>query len=134
MPNLSSESFRPHLGLSSIELSNGAEEGPLLPEDSGLDPIDAAVESRLAAILDAKNFESVMLDAIRPGITDSAILKPGPFHALQREIMEKVEAAGKNATGEPDALDELQALSALLKNLGANHDLGEHYRYALLKG
>ena len=134
MPALTTESFRPHLGLSSIELSSGAEEGPLLPDDSGLDPIDAAVESRLSAILDARNFERVMLDAIRPGIIDSTILKPGPFHALQREIALKVEAARGDAAGGPDAQVELRALSALLEKLGADHELGEHYRYALLKG
>jgi hypothetical protein len=26
------------------------------------------------------------------------------------------------------------SLAGVLKNLGENHDLGEHYRYALLKG
>ncbi|MDA8908678.1 hypothetical protein N9I65_00725 [bacterium] len=134
MPDLTKESFIPHLGLSSIELSSGSDEGPLLPDDSGLDPIDASVESRLSAILDARNFERVMLDAIRPGIIDSTILKPGPFHALQREIAVKVEAARGDAAGGPDAQVELRDLSILLEKLGADHELGEHYRYALLKG
>ncbi len=38
---------------------------PVLPDDSSLQPIDAAVEARLAEMLEAKNFERVMIDALR---------------------------------------------------------------------
>ncbi len=134
MADLTSDSFRPYIGLSSIELSSGLEDGvPLLPEDSGLDPIDAAVEARLAAILEAKNFDRVMLDAIRPNVEDHSILKPGRFYSIRREILEKLRQVLQSENGS-EAQEELNALAKLLEKLAADHDLGEHYRFALLKG
>lgn len=134
MSNLTPDSFKPHLGLSSIELSDGIDPAEALPDTVGMDPIDASVEARLASILEAKNFERVMLESIRPEVTDRSIMQPGRFHALRRQILEKLELpAGTNPKGDPEGR-ELEELAALLRKLGEDHDLGEHYRYALLKG
>lgn len=133
MPDLTADSFKPYLGLSSIELAGDVGDIDLLPEASGMDPIDAAVEARLEAILNARDYERVMLDAIRPEVADRSILKPGRFHAIRRQILAKLEEAEKK-DGEPAARQEEVALAQLLRKLGADHELGEHYRYALLKG
>ena len=134
MSNLTSDSFKPHVGLSSIELSDGIDPADALPDAAGMDPIDASVEARLASILVAKDFERVMLDAIQPDVGDRSIVKPGRFHALRRQILEKLEMSGGSGNPTEPVTQELAELTALLKKLGEDHDLGEHYRYALLKG
>ena len=132
MPDISSDSLGPNIGLSSIELSDGIDE-PELPIDSGVDPIDSSVEESLANLLEAKNFEWVMLDSIRPQVQDSGILKPGHFHGIRRDIVEKIGSLDAGGM-EPEVVEELKDLLALLEKLAADHELGEHYRYALLKG
>ncbi|HSJ04141.1 MAG: hypothetical protein ACAI34_03230 [Verrucomicrobium sp.] len=132
MARLVPESFQPRLGLASIEISN-EEIAPLLPEDSRLQPIDASVEAQLEAILHAQTFERVMLDAIRPSVEDQSMLRPGVFHQMREEITGALQAALAGNT-DPAAREELQAVIRLLQELGADHALGEQYRYALLKG
>jgi len=133
MKELIPDFFQPHLGLSSIELSH-SHEGPTLPVDSELDPIDSSVEARLAAMLEAKNFDRVMLDALKPAAADRSMLKPGMFNALRRDIHAKVEAALGPDASLPVERKDLESLKDLLDRMAADHDLGEHYRYALLKG
>lgn len=105
----------------------------MLPEDSRLQPIDASVEAQMEAILHANTFERVMLDAIRPRVEDQSMLRPGVFHLMREEILKALEAALQD-TADPQQRDEIQGVITLLKGLGADHDLGEQYRYALLKG
>lgn len=132
MMQLLSDSFHPRIGLASIELADESPT-PLLPEDSRLQPIDAAVEKQLEAMLQAETFEKVMLDSLRPKVQDNSILRPGVYHPLREEVMQKLIKAQQEAT-DPQAAQELQAAVALLQHLGLVHDLGEQYRYALLKG
>jgi hypothetical protein len=132
MSRLLPDSFQPRLGLASIEISH-EESAPMLPEDSRLQPIDASVEAQMEAILHANTFERVMLDAIRPRVEDQSMLRPGVFHLMREEILKALEAALQD-TADPQQRDEIQGVIALLKGLGADHDLGEQYRYALLKG
>ena len=106
---------------------------PLLPEDSRLQPIDAAVERQLEAMLQAETFEKVMLDALRPQVSDSGILHPGVFHAMRGEVLDVLQTALAQET-DPAALEDLHAALELLQHLGQAHELGEQYRYALLKG
>ena len=132
MNHLLPQSFQPRLGLASIELADEPTR-PLLPEDSHLQPIDAAVERQLEALLQAETFEKVMLDALRPRVVDQDILHPGIFHPLREEVIGMLRS--ELAQSMDAALtQELEAAIALLEHLGAAHDLGEQYRYALLKG
>jgi hypothetical protein len=126
------ESFQPSMGLASIELANEPETTQL-PEDSSLQPIDAAVEKQLEVMLQPLTFEKVMLDALRPQVEDHSILRPGAFHALRDQILRRLVEAFPKA---PDkaASDEVRAAAEFLHHLGEVHTLGEQYRYALLKG
>ena len=130
---LTSDSYGPNIGISAIELAEGLENAPKLPEESQVVPIDSSVEARLASILEAKNFDRVMLEALKPGVQDKSILKPGAFHGLRREVVEKLNEAIAESP-DSEARRELESLRQLLDKLAADHDLGEHYRYALLKG
>lgn len=132
MPRLLPESFQPKLGLASIEISH-EELAPQLPDDSRLQPINAAVEAQLEAILHANTFERVMLDAIRPRVEDQSMLRPGVFHQLRDEIIKVLEDL-LSTTAENGQRQEILDVLKLLRELGADHDLGEQYRYALLKG
>jgi hypothetical protein len=132
MTHLLPDSFQPRLGLASIELADESPT-PLLPEDSELQPIDSAVERKLEQMLLAETFEKVMLDALRPKVRDSGILRHGIFHQLREQVLENLRRSAALQT-EPTVLAELQAAIELLEHLGRVHELGEQYRYALLKG
>ena len=126
------DSFRPSMGLASIELANEPDTTQL-PDDSSLQPIDAAVEKQLEEILQPLTFEKVMLDALRPQVADHGILRPGAFHALRDQILQRLVEAHPKA---PDAAaaEEVRSAAAFLHHLSEIHSLGEQYRYALLKG
>ncbi len=126
------ESFQPRLGLASIELSDESPH-PLLPEDSRLQPIDAAVERQLEAMLQAETFEKVMLDALRPLVHDRSILLPGIFHPLREQVLDSLKAALPHES-DPAVCTDMETAMELLDQLGEAHALGEQYRYALLKG
>ena len=132
MTQLLPDSFQPRVGISSIELADESA-APLLPDDSRLQPIDAGVERQLEALLQAETFEKVMLDALRPKVKDQSILHPSIFHPLREEVMGKLHNEMAH-TGDRALAQELRAAVELLEHLGAAHALGEHYRYALLKG
>lgn len=132
MPRLLPESFQTKLGLASIEIAD-QQVAPLLPEDSRLQPIDASVEAKMEAILQANTFERVMLDAIRPRVEDQSMLRPGMFHLMREEILKALVTALQD-TADPQQQEEIQGVIGLLNGLGADHELGEQYRYALLKG
>lgn len=132
MMQLRSQSFQSHLGLASIEVADESSE-PLLPQDSRLQPIEAAVERQLETLLQAETFEKVILDALRPRVRDQSMLLPSAFHALREEVLNLFYHAA-TANADPATAQDLQAAVALLNDLGAAHDLGEQYRYALLKG
>jgi hypothetical protein len=132
MMQLLPEAFQPRIGLASIEL---ADESPhsLLPDDSHLQPINAAVERQLESMLQAETFEKVMLDALRPRVQDQSVLHPSVFHPMREEVAVKLHEESKTQT-DLAVLQELRAAMALLEHLGDVHELGEQYRYALLKG
>jgi hypothetical protein len=132
MARLLPESFQSRLGLASIEISHEAVT-PLLPDDSRLQPIDASVEAQMEAILHAQTFERVMLDAIRPALSDQSMLRPGVFHLMREELVNSLKTA-LGTTADPAFLDEIQAVLGFLQDLADDHALGEQYRYALLKG
>jgi len=120
------------MGLASIELANEPEVSQL-PDDSALQPIDAAVEKQLEEMLQPMTFERVMLDALRPQVTDHSILRPGAFHALRDQILHRLVDAFPHAPDQ-EAANEVKAAAEFLHHLGEVHSLGEQYRYALLKG
>lgn len=126
------EAFQPRIGLASIEL---ADESPqsLLPDDSHLQPINAAVEKQLEAMLQAETFEKLILDALRPHVQDLAVLHPSVFHPMREEVAIKLTQEAQIQTNLA-VVSELRSALALLDHLGQVHDLGEQYRYALLKG
>lgn len=126
------DSFQPRLGLASIEVADESPR-PLLPEDSRLQPIGAAVERQLEAMLQAETFEKVMLDALRPQVGDSRILHPSVFHPMREQVREALKHALAHET-DASVTEDLQAALELLRQLGQAHELGEQYRYALLKG
>lgn len=126
------DSFQPRLGIASIELADEPVTS-LLPDDSRLQPIDAAVERQLEVLLQAETFEKVMLDALRPRVKDQSILHPSIYHPLREEVMGKLRTE-LHDTNDRALAQELQSAMDLLEHLGAAHDLGEQYRYALLKG
>ena len=130
--HLPPEAFQPRIGLSSIELADESLT-PLLPDDSRLQPTDASVEAQLEEMLQAKTFEKVMLDALRPSVTDRSILRPGVFHPLRDQVLVKIQEALKTER-DISVTQELGNAIELLQQLGLAHDLGEQYRYALLKG
>ncbi|GEP43718.1 hypothetical protein [Brevifollis gellanilyticus] len=132
MMQLLPEAFQPRIGLASIEL---ADESPhaLLPDDSHLQPINAAVERQLEVMLQAETFEKVMLDALRPKVQDQSVLHPSVFHPMREEVAVKLREE-IHTQHDISVVQELRAAMALLDHLGAVHDLGEQYRYALLRG
>ena len=132
MMQLLPEAFQPRIGLASIELADEPAQA-LLPDDSHLQPIGAAVESQLAALLEAETFEKVVLDALRPRVQDQSMLHPSVFHPLREEVAAKLRQEVGQQT-DPVVIQELRAAVTLLNHLAAVHDLGEQYRYALLKG
>ncbi len=126
------EAFEPRLGLTSVFASD-ENDGMRLPEDSRLQPIDAAVEAQLRAILQAETFDALILDAVRPKAFDPSVLAPSRFHLLREEITDRLtELRGSAATGEQRG--EFDAAIALLRARSREHELGETLRYALLKG
>lgn len=132
MTQLLPDSFQPRLGIASIELADEPVTS-MLPDDSRLQPIDAAVERQLEVLLQAETFEKVMLDALRPRVKDQSILHPSIYHPLREEVLGKLSAE-LHETNDRALAQELQSAMDLLEHLGAAHDLGEQYRYALLKG
>lgn len=132
MMQLLPEAFQPRIGLASIEIGDESP-SPLLPDDSRLQPIDAAVEQQLEAMLEAETFEKLVLDALRPQVRDQGVLHPSVFHPLRDEVMQALRLAS-GAHTEEAVVEELHAAIHLLEHLRAVHDLGEQYRYALLKG
>ncbi len=132
MTQLLPESFRPRLGLASIEIADEPT-APLLPEDSRLQPIDAGVERQLEAMLQAETFEKVVLDALRPRVQDQSILHPSIYHPLREEVLASLQSTLRQES-DPEAIKALREGMDLLQHLGAVHELGEQYRYALLKG
>ncbi|TDU70711.1 type III secretion system (T3SS) protein YscX [Prosthecobacter fusiformis] len=132
MMQLLPEAFQPRIGLASIEMGDESP-APLLPDDSHLQPINAAVEQQLEAMLEAETFEKVVLDALRPRVRDQGVLHPSVFHPLRDEVMQALRMES-DAQTDPTVIQELHAAIHLLDHLGAVHDLGEQYRYALLKG
>lgn len=126
------DAFKPHLGLSSIELADEPLHA-LLPEDTQLQPTDAAVEAQLEELLQAKTFQKVMLDSLRPRVEDRSILHPVNFHPLRGKVLDKLTDA-LNLEADPGLKRELFEAAGLLQQLGQAHELGEQYRYALLKG
>src|SRR5262245_19706246 len=125
------ESFRPHIGLSSIELTDQPLTS-LLPDDTQLQPTDASVEAQLEELLQAKTFQKVMLDALRPQVEDRSTLHPSKFHPLRTQVLERLAAAAEKES-DPELKQELLQATSLLLQLGQAHELGEQYRYALLK-
>lgn len=126
------EAFQPRLGLSSVCLAEDTS-ASTLPSDSRLQPIDAAVEARLQAMLHARTFDALILDALRPRIVDRAVLAPAMFHAMRAQVVERLEAM-QHETADPDALAELHDALELLRTRDREHQLGECFRYSLLKG
>ncbi|GAA5149706.1 hypothetical protein GCM10023213_47770 [Prosthecobacter algae] len=126
------EAFQPRIGLTSIEIGDESP-APLLPDDSHLQPINAAVEQQLEAMLEAETFEKVVLDALRPRVRDQSVLHPSVFHPLRDEVMQALRMESDTQT-DPAVIQELHEAIHLLDHLRAVHDLGEQYRYALLKG
>jgi hypothetical protein len=126
------ESFKPHVGLTSIELTDHPLT-PQLPDDTHLQPTDAGVEAQLEELLQAKTFQKVMLDALRPKVEDRSILHPSKFHPLRTQVIEKLAAAAEREK-DPEVKQGLLEATSLLLQLGQAHELGEQYRYALLKG
>lgn len=132
MSRLLPEAFHPQVGLSAILLTESAE-GARLPDDSRLQPIDAAVEARLRAMLQAETFDRLILEAVRPSVADREVLSPGRFHALRGEVMAKIGMLYQN-TRDADERAELKAAWELLQRRTSEHELGEALRYALIKG
>lgn len=126
------DSFKPYLGLTSIELTDEPSDVKL-PDDAQLQPTDASVEAQLEELLQAKTFQKVMLDALRPQVADRSILHPANFHGLRQQVLDKLTEALKNEP-DPEIQRELFEAAGLLQHLGQAHELGEQYRYALLKG
>lgn len=126
------ESFLPHIGISQVELADETE-GPMLPQDVELHPVDAAVENQLEELLRAQTFHKMMLDALHPVVRDQSILRPGKFHQLRLEVMQQLESAIAETSDEA-AQRELFETLGLLRQMGISHELGEQYRYSLLKG
>ena len=126
------ESFQPYVGLSSVFAADESTESRL-PEDSRLQPIDAAVEAQLRAMLEAETFERLILEAVRPEVVDRNVLAPSRFHVLRDEITERLENRLRH-TRDADEAAELQAAVTILRQRAREHELGESLRYALIKG
>jgi hypothetical protein len=127
------EAFRPHLGLTRIELVDQAPDHEELPADSRLHPIDTAVEARLRLLLQAETFDAMILDAVRPGVFDRDVLAPSRFHQLRERITTRLVEM-QATTRSPEAAAELAAAVEILHRRATEHELGEALRYALLKG
>lgn len=124
------EAFEPKIGLSSVASVEETDVG--LPDDSRLQPIDAAVEAQLRAILQAHTMDAVILEAVKPKAYDRTVLAPPRFHALREEVTARLQQLEHVAPADQRA--ELQAAAAVLRARSREHELGETMRYALLKG
>lgn len=126
------EAFHPYVGLTSVFATDAGSESRL-PEDSRLQPIDAAVEAQLQAMLQAETFERLILEAVRPEVLDRNVLAPSRFHTLRDEIIQRLEARLRQ-TSDADEHSEVRAALDLLRLRAREHELGESLRYALIKG
>ncbi len=133
MKPLLPEAFRQYLGLSSIALIDEAQNGAQLPEDHRLQPIDAGIEARLQALLQADTFDTMILEAVRPKAFDRNVLAPSRFHQLCAGVTAQFARRLPLAAG-PAAAEELHAAIAVLRLRSSEQELGEALRYALLKG
>jgi Type III secretion system YscX (type_III_YscX) len=125
------ESFQPGLGLTSIELWDDAAVSKL-PQSEVLHPNVEAVPAQLPAILEARTFENWILQALRPKITDPNILVPGRYIQLRQRVLNKLLAMHAAAPDLEREYDLEQAIE-LLRQESHNHELGQEFRYALLK-
>jgi len=126
------EAFEPRVGLSSVGASDDSF-ATRLPDDARLQPIDAAVEAQLRAILQAKTIDHLILAAVRPVAFDRDVLAPARFHGLREAITTRLAGLQQAAT-HPEQIAECQAAATLLRARSSEHELGETLRYALLKG
>ncbi len=126
------EAFEPRVGLTSV-FATEESATTQLPEDSRLQPIDAAVEAQLRAILQAETFDALILDAVRPSAVDRNVLAPSRFHLLREEVTTRLMEITRQSR-DPEQRRELQAAIAVLRARSSEHELGETLRYALLKG
>lgn len=126
------EAFEPRLGLTSVEASDDSATARL-PDDSRLQPTDAAVEVQLRAILQADTVDALILEAVRPQAFDRAVLAPSRFHLLREEVTARLDELQRGVEA-PQHAAELKAAATLLRARSREHELGETLRYALLKG
>jgi hypothetical protein len=126
------DSFHPHVGLTDIALTDEAVRDRL-PDDSRLQPIDAAVEAQLKAMLKADSFDAVILAALRPASFDREVLAPSRFHTLRDAVLARMQER-LSTTPNADEAAELRAATDLLRARGHEHELGQTLRYALIKG
>ena len=132
MKNVLPDAFHPHIGLTDIALTD-ANVDARLPDDSRLQPIEAAVEAQLKAMLQADTFDALILDALRPDAFDREVLAPWRFHTLREAALTRIQTRLTFAADTADA-QELRAAAQLLRARGLEHELGQTLRYALLKG
>ncbi|MBV8967636.1 MAG: hypothetical protein JO331_01055 [Verrucomicrobia bacterium] len=125
------EAFRQGLGLSSIELWDDTA-ASRLPQTEQLHPNIELVPAHLPAILDAQTFERWILQALHPKITDRSILAPGRYIQLRQRVLNKLLAMRSAAT-DPERQTDLDRAIELLHQESRDYELGQEFRYALLK-
>ena len=132
MSKLLPEAFQSRVGLSSVFATDDTL-AARLPNDSRLQPIDAAMEAQLRAMLQAETLDTLILDAVRPKVFDRVVLGPSRFHALREEITARLTELLQQG-GSREQIADLHAAVAVLRARSSEHELGEALRYALLKG
>ena len=132
MKHVLPDAFHPHVGLTDIALTD-ANVDARLPDDSRLQPIEAAVEAQLKAMLQADTFDALILEALRPEAFDREVLAPSRFHSLREAALTRIQAR-LDVTHDPAEAEELRDAARLLRARSLEHELGQTLRYALLKG
>lgn len=127
------DAFQPRLGIASVEHWDEQEVLALLPEDSRLQPIDAAVEAKMEEILHARTFEATVMEAFRPRAGAGGLPSPHEFYSMREKLLQRLQELAPEAK-DPAVAEDLRRAAALLQQQVQVHALGEQYRYALLKG
>ncbi|MDR0340048.1 MAG: hypothetical protein LBH53_00600 [Puniceicoccales bacterium] len=124
------------VGLVKITAYRGKGGNRSLPSTADIHPSVGKMEERLKAVVDLKAFESILMEVLRPEVSDRTLLVPTHFH--QRLVQLRIALRTGSAQMERRTA---QKIDSLLKDLeeqlarGDGHnDLLEQYRLMILMG
>ncbi|MDR2735558.1 MAG: hypothetical protein LBB20_01805 [Puniceicoccales bacterium] len=128
------ENFEMDFGLTGITKGSDFNKRMRLPATSSFDPSEGKIEVKLSKVLSVKTLDGVLIQLLRPDVTNRSILTPTQFRSKINELRtvfkQKKESTGKNITA-PELYDDIEHL---LTEEEEKCELLDHYRHMLLMG